>query len=171
MNQKLLVVLLLAFSVVGIILAGSLTAAKYSNKIALLCGEDNDNSCNTVQNSEYSYLINVKNEDGSTKFQFPLTLAGLFFYLILLVGSIVLLKDFRKREKDKKLKMGLFVVGLVGIVFSAVYTWIQAYKIEAFCTYCLISALNSVVLFVLLVFIVFGDKLCRSRKVLKKNAN
>jgi uncharacterized membrane protein len=164
MKQKVLLILVIVFSIMGIFLAGSLTAAKYSDNIAVLCGEDLDNSCNTVQNSEYSYLINVKNDDGSTKFQFPLTLAGLLFYIILLIGAIILLKDFRKRKEDKKLKIALFIVGLIGILFSIVYTWIQAYKIEAFCTYCLISAANSVILFILLIFIAFGDKICKKKK-------
>ncbi len=167
MLKKNFLILVMIFAILGIILAGALTLAKYNQSIALLCGDNVDNECNIVQNSEYSYLINIKDEQGKAQFQVPLSLAGVLFYAILLVTSFIMYR--RVDDKDSRdLKYFLFVIGLFGVAFSAAYTWIQAYKIEAFCTYCLISAFDSLVIFVLVTLIAFYDKEGIKKKLKKK---
>lgn len=157
MNKKLILVLIMIFTILGILIAGTLTLAKYSNSIALLCGEDENNSCNTVQSSDYAYLINVQSDSGS-KFQIPLTLAGVIFYIGLFSLSLIAYKREIAKVEIGKLKYYLFSIGTIGLLFSAIFTWLQAYKIEAFCTYCLISAFDSLILFVLISLITFKNK-------------
>jgi uncharacterized membrane protein len=154
MSKRIVLSLIMVFAILGIFIAGTLTLAKYSDSIAILCGEDVDNSCNTVQNSEYSYLINVESDSGSN-FQVPISLAGVVFYTLLLVLSVILYKRDSVGLDLGNLKYYLFGFGFVGILFSAVYTWLQVYKIDAFCTYCLISAFDSAVLFVLVYLLAF----------------
>lgn len=155
MERKNILIAIMIFSFLGVIIAGMLTAAKYSDSIALLCGQDIDNSCNTVQNSPYSYLINEKKNDGS-EFKIPLTLAGIIFYLILIALAYrVYSNEKNKKKTSDKLKYSLFVIGIFGVLFSAAFTWIQAFLIEAFCTYCLISALDTVIIAIMIGLITF----------------
>ena len=164
MAKKIQIILIIIFSILGIILSGTLTLAKYNNDIAAICGDDISNSCNTVQNSNYSSLLKLDDSQGNTKFQFPLSLAGMFFYIIVLGLSIILLKNFNNKKYTKLLYV-IFVFGFIGVFTSAYYTWIQAYKIEAFCKYCLISAFDSLMIFLLLSSILFN----KAKGFYKKN--
>ncbi len=161
MKKTTLLILILIFSLFGVAEAGLLTAAKYNDAIAALCGEDSGNSCNTVQNSRYGYLFASENKQtGAQEYKFPITLAGIFFYAILFIMSYVYFKNEKSKQKtSKKFQYALFIIGTLGVIFSAVFTWIQAYLIEAFCTYCLISAINTVILLILIIKLVFCKKL------------
>lgn len=150
-----------------------LTLAKYNDTIAALCGEDLSNSCNTVQNSKYSYLINIENENQKENLKVPVSLAGVFFYTLLFIISIVgYIKLLKNKQLSKSYPLILFVVGLIGVLFSAVYTWIQAELIEAFCKFCVISTINTVILFILIIiFLYMNRKRNQKTKSKKKNEN
>ncbi len=163
-QNKTLYLSIIIIAIFGIILAGTLTLAKYSDKIAALCGEDEFNSCNTVQNSDYSYLINQKTDDGS-EFKIPLTLAGVVFYSFLTMLAVILYRNETKPKKEKlsedkikKLKLTLFICGILGVIFSAWFTYIQANIIEAYCAYCLVSAFDTVILLILITIVFFNNK-------------
>lgn len=168
MVKRIYILLIILFSLIGIVLSGMLTVAKYNKNIAAICGEEETNSCNIVQNSDYATIFEITNNKGDTAFQLPLSLAGMFFYITLLILSVILLTYFKTTKDLKKLKYFMFIVGLIGIIFSIILTWIQAYKIEAFCQFCLISAMNSLIIFVLLVIIVFSETFQNRKK--DKNA-
>lgn len=161
MEKKHIYLMIVAFAFFGIVLAGTLTLAKYYDKVAVLCGEDQFNSCNIVQNSPYSYLVDSKQSDGS-ELKIPLSLAGVFFYTLLLIFAIVLYKiDTEKKKKNthlKKIKIVFFICGVLGVMFSLWFTYIQANVINAFCKYCLVSAINTLVLCALITYIIFFYK-------------
>lgn len=177
MIKRWYILVIMVLSFIGIVLSGVLTLAKYNDTIAEICGEDVDNSCNVVQNSEYAYLIDVKDESGATFFQVPVSLMGVLFYFVLFILSVILYFNFMKIE-PQKIYWLMFFVGFCGIVASVIFTWIQAYKIEAFCKFCLVSAFESVVLFVFIVMIAFDEEIekfrgrrKKRRSVNRKNAN
>ena len=148
---------IILLSIIGILISGTLTLAKYNDKIAILCGEDIDNGCNTVQNSEYSNIFTVKDENQETTFAVSLTLLGIFYYLIMLITTVFLCKDFNNNKfnkKTNKLKKLLIIVSTIGVIFSIIYTLIQAFVIKAYCTYCLVSACISIIIFIF-VFIIY----------------
>lgn len=174
-QNKTLYLLIILFAIFGIILAGTLTLAKYYDKVAVLCGEDQFNSCNTVQNSPYSYLINQKTNSG-TEFKIPLTLAGVGFYTLLTLIALSLYRyETGKKKLEKKCltrqKYFLFIFGILGVIFSAWFTYIQASIIKAFCKYCLVSAFNTLILFILIttaVFFVKEEKELKIKRIKKK---
>ena len=160
MNKNTILILIMIFSLFGVAEAGLLTAAKYSDKVAEFCGQDPNNSCNTVQNSEYSYLINIKDEEtGLASFQFPITLAGVMFFAILFIMTFIYYQNEKAKIKiSQTFKKSLFWVGVAGVIFSMIFTMIQAYIIEAYCTYCLVSAANTIILLGLISKLTFCKK-------------
>lgn len=158
-KNKLLLYIML-FAIIGIFLTSILTFAKYFDKIEKICGTNLQNSCNTVQNSEYSNLINLKNQTNKSYFKIPLSLAGLFFYILIFSFSIFLFKkdsknknkNYNKKNKTKKyLKIEniLLILSILGILTSIFYTIVQFYIIKAFCSYCIISTIDSIMIFIL----------------------
>jgi len=148
--------IIILIAIIGLFLSGILTLAKYNNSIAALCGEDVNNGCNTVQNSAFSNIVNYENDKTGTEFKIPLTLLGIIFYFIVMVIGIDI---YRNDMKISKKKMNIFfwiVVG--GLIFSIVYTLIQAFVIEAYCKFCLISAFDVLILFGIFVWLNFFNK-------------
>ena len=158
-NLKYLLIIMIIISIFEIFLSGMLTAAKYSHSIASICGDDLSNSCNTVQNSPFSNIVNIENENNQTTFQIPITLLGIFFYIILTWFLVKYYKLVSKKQKIyRKLKHILLYLGIGGFIFSVSYTLIQAFVIEAYCKFCLFSALNTCILFFMILYIYFFEK-------------
>lgn len=83
--------------------------------------------CDAVLSSEYSVVLGI-----------PLAYGGLAYYLILLISVLV----YYQYEIKKALQV-LFIVNLLGFLSSLWLVYIQAFVLEAFCQYCLISALTT----------------------------
>jgi len=152
-NIKYLLVFMIVLSILEVFISSTLTIAKYSDSIAVLCGEDSSNSCNTVQNSEFSNIINLKNNEEKTTFQVPITLVGILFYLILTGLLLLDYRNLKNKKRSIKLNKWLFYFAIFGIVFSVGYTLVQAIIIKAFCKYCLISAGNTIILSILILIL------------------
>jgi len=126
--NKVLVILLLVVSVVGFLDATYLTAKYYLDDpvtCSLLSG------CEEVTSSKYSVILGI-----------PLALLGAFYYLI---ASILL---FLFMEGEKSLLKPLSVITAGGFITTLYLLYLQAFVLEAFCLYCLISASTSTILFV-----------------------
>lgn len=155
-KKKLIFTALITISILGIFLSGMLTAAEYSDNIALLCGQDVDSSCNVVQNSQYSKLIDLENTQNGSNFEIPVSLLGIIFYILVLGLSIFMFKQYKNKNKiDIKYKYMMLVLCVIGVSFSIVFVLIQAFLIEAFCTYCMISALDTLFLLFLALALFF----------------
>lgn len=99
----------------------------------LLCGVS---SCGIVNNSSYSEFLG-----------FPVSALGLLFYVGM---SAVTVLSYKR----------LFFVGsLIGFIFSAYLTYLEAFVIHAWCQWCIMSAWISVSLFI------FGIRMVIPKKV------
>lgn len=158
---KTLVIILLVISMFELFISGLLTAAKYSDSIAVLCGEDSSNSCNTVQSSEFSNIVNLKDNNNNITFQVPITLIGVFYYIFIIFYLFRYLKFLNlKNSKSllKKMNKNLLILASLGFLFSISYTLIQAFIIEAYCKYCLTSAFLTSLLFFIIFYIFIKEK-------------
>ena len=88
--------------------------------------------CNLVASSAYSTLFGI-----------PLAYLGLFYYVFIFVVIGFLIKSF------STFVYKLFVFSsFFGATLSVYFLYLQAFKIQAFCTYCIFSAIFSFLLFI-----------------------
>jgi uncharacterized membrane protein len=85
--------------------------------------------CQTVVDSSYSHLLGVN-----------VAVYGIAGYLLLLASAF---------GADDAARFGGFLVALAGFGFSVYLTYIELFKIEAFCQWCVASAVLMTVLFLL----------------------
>jgi uncharacterized membrane protein len=92
--------------------------------------------CDTVLKSEFATFMGI-----------PLAYLGLAYYLIAVIG----ITAYHQSEKNDLLK-GLFLLNLGGFSFSLWLVYLQAFVLNAFCTWCLFSALVTTLLLSILTF-------------------
>ena len=118
-------------ALVGVLDALYLTQGAFSKDgVVCLINE----SCDVVTTSAYSTWMGV-----------PVVLVGLAFYLSVAVLSALVY--YRKISKSALLY--LKIVTSIAIVVSLWFTYVQLFVLEAICEYCILSAMLSVALFVL----------------------
>ena len=88
--------------------------------------------CNEVLASKYSSIFGI-----------PLALLGLLHYTILLVGGFYYLDS-----RNPKVLKPLMILTTFGLLFSAWLVYLQFFVIKSICQYCMVSAVNSVILFI-----------------------
>ncbi|HVV39269.1 MAG TPA: vitamin K epoxide reductase family protein [Candidatus Paceibacterota bacterium] len=89
--------------------------------------------CEQVLTSVYSKFYNV-----------PLAYIGLVFYIYMLALAVLLAIE----PRSKALRVGLLAYTAIGVAFSAYFEfYIQGVLIGAYCMYCAISALTTLILF------------------------
>ena len=97
----------------------------------IVCGVGD---CGTVQASEYAKVGPI-----------PVSAIGVFGYLALIVLSMV---GLQPAHRGSKLIGGLMLAGSgVGVGFSAWLTYLEAAVINAWCQYCVISAILITLIF------------------------
>ena len=130
-SQGKLPYVMLALAIIGIADASYDSYAIYTDQ-ALWCPPPID-GCNTVANSPYARVFGV-----------PLGYLGVVFYAVMAAIAALL--------ASAPLSPGRRAVALAyataGVLASGVFFYIQASYIHAFCIYCMISALLTVLLFV-----------------------
>ncbi len=91
--------------------------------------------CKKVQYSSYSKTFGIPNP-----------YLGLMMYLAIIFFSILFTNG---------LAPFWFVTTIVtvGFLFSAYFTYIQAFVLKAFCTWCVVSAINFLIMFIAVYFI------------------
>lgn len=107
------------------------------NGTPLICDINNLSGCNIVVASPYSYLFGI-----------PIAEYGILFYSILFVLAALELAIF-----DQLLRRALQGVSLVGVIASLYFTLMQVFVINAFCIYCLASALIALLILIFASFI------------------
>jgi uncharacterized membrane protein len=122
--------LMLAMALIGIADAFYDSYAIY-NDIPLWCPPPID-GCNIVASSPYARI-----------FDLPLGYFGLVYYVYMLGLAALLVLD----PLSRGLRIGALVCAGIGVALSICFFYIQATYIHAFCIYCLISALLTVLLF------------------------
>lgn len=119
---------LLTVAFIGLIVAGYLTVAYSSNSpIACVSGE----GCAAAQLSSYASFIGI---------QTPIY--GLIYYFAL--GIIAALWN---QETKKNLRLPLGILTSVGLGVSLFLSSVEAFVLHAWCSWCVISALLTIVAF------------------------
>jgi|SRR3989344_841439 len=94
--------------------------------------------CDLVTTSSYSVIFSI-----------PVPYLGLAYYLTLFIGSLVFLEN---KNSVQVLKF-LTIVSGIGFFGSLYFTYIQGFVLNAWCLYCIFSAIISTLFFVTTVFI------------------
>ena len=132
-------------STIGVIDTGSITLSKWGWIGDLTCPGGLE-GCDQVLNSQWGSLIQTNN--GSI----PLSFLGFFSYLIILFMSILPLTSILNDKKSNISRLtwwGSFYISTAMFIFSLILIFIMIFKIEAFCFFCLLSAVISFILVLL----------------------
>jgi uncharacterized membrane protein len=129
MHQKILLGFIVFIALIGLADAWYLTESAFKGA-ALICDVRGLTGCNTVAQSEYSKIFGV-----------PLALYGVFFYIgVFLISSICLFNEYRVLYKV------LYIGGIIGLLSSTYFMFLQAFIIKAYCIYCIASFVLAVLL-------------------------
>lgn len=132
-------ILFLFFSVVGFLNATYLSVEHFMGNIPPCVVTS---GCSTVLTSEWSIVLGI-----------PIALLGALFYLLLMVLTIV----FLKTKKSAYLLTASFITFL-GITASICLMILQIFVIKSLCLYCTISAITSLILFMIALYIIIKNK-------------
>lgn len=130
-KSKAAIIVAFIIGIIGLLVAGYLVYA-YAQPNPLECGLGG--GCDIVKNSPYANFIGI-----------GVPTWGLLFYIaiVLYTGSRLFSRKLVKFEKELFL-----LVTTAGLAFSMYLTYLEAYVIEAWCQWCLVSAVCSAGLFI-----------------------
>lgn len=119
----------IAIGLIGFIDAVFLTVKHYQGAIgcSLISG------CQAVLNSPYSTILGI-----------PVALMGVAYYLSIIILALLYV-DIKKNIILKILSYW----PITGFIFSIWLVYLQIFVIEAICQYCMLSALTSIIIFIL----------------------
>jgi len=93
-----------------------------------------------------AWCAKVQKSPQSKLFGFPNAYAGLGMYLAILVGTWLFIQGIIPFWP-------VTVVVLIGSLFSLYFIYVQAFVLKAFCTWCVLSAINFLVMFIAVFFL------------------
>jgi len=126
---------LLLFLVVGF-LDSSVLLSEHQSGIQIPCTITN--GCGEVLSSKYASFYGI-----------PLAQIGVYYYLF-----IGVLLGFFVNYKSRAILMALFVSTFFGFLASLWFTYLQVSVIKTLCQYCLLSAISSTFIFVIISYLV-----------------
>lgn len=129
MRKTTLPYVLLVLAILGMVDAGYDSYAIYTGQ-ALWCPPPID-GCNTVANSPYARVFGI-----------PLGYLGVVFYAGMAAVAVLL----ASAPLSRGLRRAAALYATFGVLASAAFFYIQLNYIHAFCVYCMISALLTVLL-------------------------
>ena len=129
MKKSSLVMLVLA--VLGLAVAFYDSYAIYNGQ-ALWCPPP-INGCNEVANSPYARI-----------FDLPVGYFGVVYYLYMVCLAALLAFD----PFSRGLRLGAIIYAALGVCFSVYFIYLQVNFIHAFCIYCLVSAVTTLLLLI-----------------------
>ena len=121
---------MLALALLGLAVAFYDAYAIYNGQ-ALWCPPP-INGCNEVANSPYARILGL-----------PVGYFGVVYYAYMFCLAALLAFDPHSRA----LRVGAVTYAALGALFSAYFMYLQLNFIHAFCVYCLVSAVTTVLLF------------------------
>tara|TARA_Y100001968_G_scaffold45599_1_gene35638 strand:+ start:15234 stop:16175 length:942 start_codon:yes stop_codon:yes gene_type:complete len=135
-------------STIGVIDTGSITLNRWGWIGSLSCPGGLD-GCDKVLNSPWGTIFQLN------EFSIPLSLLGLLSYLTILILSIIpLIPTLTENKNDisRKTWWGLFFLSCCMAIFSLLLIGIMILQINAFCFFCILSAVLSIsILFLTLI--------------------
>ena len=91
------------------------------------------NGCNEVANSPYAHIFNL-----------PVGYYGVVYYLYMFGLAALLAFD----PFSRGLRIGALLYTAIGVAFSIYFMYLQVTFIHAFCIYCLVSGITTLLLFI-----------------------
>ncbi|MEO1165127.1 MAG: vitamin K epoxide reductase family protein [Chloroflexota bacterium] len=134
--------LALLFVVAGLVISGYLSYAKLFS-VQTVCTQGEQFSCSLVQNSLYSELYGI-----------PIAYLG--FGLYCLIGLTLILENRVGFLVDYG-RLLLFLMGIVGWVFSMWLVYVQGAILGAWCQWCLAHEFNFTLLFGTILYLLWHD--------------
>lgn len=119
-------------AIIGALDSAYLTWVKLSHNETLCAPGLGD--CFTVNTSTYSEIYGI-----------PIALFGLGAYLLIIA---ILLLESRSTFLQENGSMALFGISLIGVLYSAYLTYLEANVIHAWCPYCVLSAIMILIVFI-----------------------
>ncbi len=129
-DRRLQGIVLLGF--IGLFVAVYLLLYHLGYYGALVCGAG---SCETVQTSKYARFLGQ-----------PVPLWGSIWYAAVIVLAFLSLGPLSERREARIL---LVLASLTGVLFSAYLTAVELFVLHAVCMWCVVSAVLTVLIFVL----------------------
>lgn len=129
-KAQILTWIILAFALIGLADTAYLSALHFSGEVPVCTVTE---TCDVVLTSTYSTLVGI-----------PVALLGLLYYVG--VFALGLLAQVSRKEYMFEY-LGMF--SIVGLLASLYFIFLQAFVIEAWCQYCLLSAFTSSAIFAL----------------------
>ena len=124
--------LLFIVALLGLLVSGYLWFIYVGNKEAVLCLDGS--GCDKVRTSEYGRIGGI-----------PTPMFGVAYYTLLALGAIALTP-----ANVSWMRFPMTLLTGIGLVVSAWFTYLEAFVIEAWCTWCVVSAILSVIAFVII---------------------
>ncbi|MCK4489982.1 MAG: vitamin K epoxide reductase family protein [Anaerolineales bacterium] len=121
-------------SLIGLGVAGYLAYVEI-NQVEAICGPVGN--CNTVQQSSYAMLFGI----------FPIGVLGVLGYLVMII--LWLAGNFDSEVWQKTANILLWIISLIGVLFSVYLTFLEPFVIGATCLWCISSAVIMTILFLL----------------------
>ena len=137
-------IIIAILSTIGIVDTGSITLKNWGLFTSLSC-PGIQNGCETVLNSPWGTLFE------NNQVNIPLSLAGFITYLSILFITIILsLNLISPKEKLNKFLWWLvFLISCASSTFSFLLINIMFFKIQAYCFFCILSAILSFSIFII----------------------
>jgi len=132
-------------STIGVIDTGSITLHKWGWIRSLSCPGGTE-GCDKVLNSPWGDIVQ------GTSYSIPLSLAGFISYLTVLLLAIIPFLPWLSEKKNNLSRptwWGLFLISTSMSLFSMVLISIMIHKIEAFCFFCVLSAIISTLILII----------------------
>jgi uncharacterized membrane protein len=129
MTNRMAVALL---ALVGILISAYMSAYTFGLLGTIVCGSG---GCETVQNSPWAVFLGV-----------PVPVIGLLGYGALFAAAMVGLQP--AFAEDRRVAWVLVAGAVIGVLFSAYLTWLEAAVIRAWCRWCVTSAVLAVLIFI-----------------------
>lgn len=117
------------------LLVSSYLAVEYVSNGPILCVQGG--GCDAVRASSYAHMLGL-----------PTPLYGVAFYILLEIGAILLVPG----RHLKYLRWGLTALTGAGLAMSLWLTYIEAFILKAWCTWCLASAILAALAFIFVWF-------------------
>lgn len=143
--KAFLSVVIVMLSLLGIFDASYITWEKFNGSVPV-CSPPFD--CGTVLNSPWAQVGPV-----------PLSVLGIFFYsMFLILGSLLLLEKHSLKIANLSVVSLLGIWATFGLLFSLYLVIVMGVVLESWCLYCVISAINCMILFITSLLLIYFYK-------------
>jgi uncharacterized membrane protein len=133
MNRHVLAAFLLILAFLGLADSAYLAHAALTNT-ALVCNIAGLDGCNVVAQSAYSHIFGI-----------PLGVYGVAFYgLLFILGAMLYVANRRS-----------VYLGTIGLIASIIFMGLQLFVIKTLCVYCLGSAIISLLVFIVALWLLW----------------